>query len=122
MFKGLNLGASISWNPQGLFRPVMRLLYLFCLEAECLTGDVNKTCLSLVPMFMIYDKHDSTFRCKYLAGYNVGRRRRWSEEERGGFLVHLPRPLKGCKRHETIYGGEGLRPEVPVPPRVIVGM
>jgi len=25
-----NLGASTAWNPQGLFRPVMGLLYLFC--------------------------------------------------------------------------------------------
>jgi len=24
-----NLGTSTSWNPQGLFRPVMRLLYLY---------------------------------------------------------------------------------------------
>jgi hypothetical protein len=24
-----NLGASTSWNPQGLFRPVMGLLYLY---------------------------------------------------------------------------------------------
>jgi len=26
----LNLGASTSWNPQGLSRPVMGLLYLYC--------------------------------------------------------------------------------------------
>ena len=71
---------------------------------------------------MIYDEHDSAVRCKYLAGDNVGRRRRWSEEGRGEFLVHLPRQLEGYKRHEAIYRGEGLRPEVPVPPRVIVGM
>ena len=28
-----NLGASTSWNPQGLFRPVMGLLYLFLLDS-----------------------------------------------------------------------------------------
>ena len=71
---------------------------------------------------MIYEKHDSTFRCKYLAGGNVGRRRRWSEEGRGEVLVHLPRPQQGYKRHGAIYRGERLRPEVPVPPRVIVGL
>jgi hypothetical protein len=27
-----NLGASTSWNPQGLFRPVMGLLYLLFLK------------------------------------------------------------------------------------------
>ena len=52
---------------------------------------------------MIYDKHDSTFRCKYLAGDTVGRRRRLNEEGMGDFLIHLPRPLKGYKRHEAIY-------------------
>jgi hypothetical protein len=46
----------------------------------------------------------------------------WSEEGRGEFLVHLPRPLKGYKRHEAIHRGEGLRPEVSVRARVIVGM
>jgi hypothetical protein len=28
----LNLGASNSWNPQGLSRPVMGLLYLYCVN------------------------------------------------------------------------------------------
>jgi hypothetical protein len=30
-----NLGASTSWNPQGLSRPVMGLLYLYLLLFEC---------------------------------------------------------------------------------------
>jgi hypothetical protein len=29
-----NLGASNSWNPVGLFRPVMGLLYLYITETE----------------------------------------------------------------------------------------
>jgi hypothetical protein len=32
-----NLGASNSWNPQGLFRPVMGLLYLTAAAADCLS-------------------------------------------------------------------------------------
>jgi len=31
----LNLGASTSWNPQGLSRPVMELLYLAILTKRC---------------------------------------------------------------------------------------
>jgi len=39
-FKGLNLGASTCWNPLGLSRPVMALLYLFisyqvCYDSQC---------------------------------------------------------------------------------------
>jgi len=44
----------------------MGLLLPFCLEAESLTGGFYKNCLSLIPIFMIYDEHDSTFRCIWL--------------------------------------------------------
>jgi hypothetical protein len=41
--------------------------------------------------------------------------------ERGKFLVHLPRPPKGYKRHKAIYRGEGPRPEVPVAQEKLFG-
>jgi len=34
-YHSFNLGTSTSWNPQGLSRPVMGLLYLFIIHLEC---------------------------------------------------------------------------------------
>ena len=39
-----NLGASTSWNPQGLSRPVMELLYLYLLHTSVILYTVQNIC------------------------------------------------------------------------------
>jgi len=43
-----NLGASASWNPQGLSRSVMGLLYLFYLLTHC---DILRFLCSIIPCY-----------------------------------------------------------------------
>ena len=62
---------------------MLKTILAHYLDAKCvyLTRHIKiKKYLSRVPILVIYDEHDSTFRCKYLVADNVGRRRRWNEE------------------------------------------
>jgi len=62
-----NLGASASWNPQGLSSPVMGLLYLFvCVTSRCQWSDIENYFKEVLPRHLF-----SILQCKtiYVIGF-----------------------------------------------------
>jgi hypothetical protein len=55
-----NLGASASWNPQGLSRPVMGLRYLYCTELLYIVNNSEVIFIDcLTTMILFYVKYIS---------------------------------------------------------------